>query len=243
VLYSERMLKTIGRALRSLLFPSHCEFCGVFIPSHEPGPVCTPCLDKVLLIAAPHCPFCGRTTFSEDRRCGLCGDQLFGFDQAFACVIYADEMKKMLHRFKFGKKRYLTPFFSEIMARFAKKHLSGRGGDVVPVPMDRRRRLQRGFNPSELIAGRLAASLGRAYLPSALDCAASKVPQSLLGKNERQSNVRDRFFVKKRGAVEGRDILLVDDILTTGNTASACAKALKDAGARSVTVLTFARGA
>jgi ComF family protein len=243
VLYSERMLKTIGRALRSLLFPSHCELCGVFIPSHLSSPVCPMCLDKVLLIAGPHCPSCGRTTFSPDKRCGLCGDQDFHFDRAHACVVYADEMKKLLHKLKFGKKRYLTPFFSEVMARFCKKNLPGATFDVVPVPMDRRRRLKRGFNQSELLAGRLAASLGSPYLPGILDCSVSKVPQSFLSKAERAANVRDRFFVKKNASVQGRDILLVDDILTTGNTSSACAKALKDAGARSVTVLAFARGA
>ena len=237
------MLKTLGRALSLLFFPARCELCGRQRHTRDNGAVCQDCFHGVAVIPKPHCPACGRTTFSEGQRCGACGGERFHFDRVYACVTYEGPMKKLLQKFKFGRKKFLTSFFAGTMARFCEQHLASETRwDVVSVPMDRKRRFERGFNQSELLAARLASSLDRPYVAGALDCAAAKNPQSLLGRAERKNNVRDRFFVKRPETLSGRDVLLVDDILTTGLTASACAKALKDAGARSVTVLAFARG-
>ena len=238
------MLKTIFRSAFSLVFPLNCELCGRFLASHEHGPVCTVCKRRVVLIAPPHCTGCGRTTFDDTELCGNCLGEKFYFDRAYSSVLYGSDMKELVHRFKFGGKRFLAPFFCETMEKFALLYLKTIPWDtIVPVPMTRKREGERGFNQARVLSGRLAGKFAKPHAPRALRCLASEKSQAALGRSERKTNAEGRFFVKDRSAVEQRDILLIDDILTTGQTGSACAKALKDAGANSVTLFTFARGA
>ena len=238
------MLETISKTLLSLVFPLHCQLCGELLPSEKTGGVCLSCERSVPLILPPHCPRCGRTVPFENENCGHCSDERFAFDRAFACVLYDAPAKELLHRFKFGRKRYLLPFFSERMIRFASRYLTPETWDwVLPVPMHPKTKFERGFNQSELLSSALAGHFGRPHSSRILSCRLSERPQAALKKNDRKTNVRGLFFVKKPGEPRAKNVLLVDDILTTGQTASACAKALKGAGARTVTVLAFARGA
>ena len=175
--------------------------------------------------------------------CGRCADEKFHFDRAYACVFYESGMKEILHGFKFGRKRFLAAFLSRVMAKFMRQHLADSSWDlVVPVPMDKKKEFGRGFNQSRILSAALAKKFSLAHGPATLGCAPSRTPQAFLKKTERRKNVQGRFFVRDAAEAASKDILLIDDILTTGQTASACAKTLKDAGARSVTVLAFARG-
>ena len=238
------MWTTLTDTLLGLVFPLDCGLCGELLPSRQNGGICGRCENAVVLIPGPHCPGCGRTALFENARCGRCENEKFHFDRAFACVFYKDGMKTLLHDFKFGRKRFLAPFFSRLMMRFALEHLrSEKWALVVPVPMDKKKEFERGFNPSEALSASVAKKTGRPHLAGALACRPAETPQAALTKTERRSNVRGRFFVRKPEAVVSKNILLVDDILTTGQTASACALALKIAGSGTVTVLAFARGA
>ena len=237
------MLKTISRTILSLVFPLHCELCGALAESPENAGVCPTCEKLVRLIEAPHCPGCGRTGLNDQEACGRCRDEKFHFDRAYACVFYESGMKELLHGFKFGRKRFLAAFLSGIMAEFTRRHLKDSSWDlVVPVPMDKKKEFERGFNQSRVLSTALAKKFAWTHGPGILGSTPSGTPQASLKKTERKKNVRGRFFVQDTAGVASKNILLVDDILTTGQTASACAKALKDAGARSVTVLAFARG-
>ena len=237
------MLKTISRTLFSLVFPLHCELCGRLLPSRESAGVCPSCEGRIALIASPHCPGCGRTSLGESERCARCRDEKFHFDRAYACTFYESGVKEILHGFKFGRKRFLAAFLSKIMTKFTQRHLKDGSWDlVVPVPMDKKKEFERGFNQSRVLSAALAKKLALPHQPGVLRCSPSEKPQAFLNKSERRRNVQGRFFVNEAARVTSRNILLVDDILTTGQTASACARALKDAGANSVTVLAFARG-
>jgi ComF family protein len=123
------------------------------------------------------------------------------------------------------------------------RHLGpGRYDAVVAVPLDPATRKERGFNQSELLSDAVSRHSGVPDLSPALGRVRSAMPQHLLDKAARASNVRDRFFVKDTSAVRGKNLLLIDDVLTTGRTASECARVLKKAGATRVEVLAAAGG-
>lgn len=237
------MLKTVSRALFSLVFPLDCEWCGQMLSSREKAVVCLACERRVSLIKPPHCSGCGRTAFDEGDLCGHCFNDSLHFDRAYGCVLYESGMKKLLHGFKFGGKKFLAPFFCQIMERFAESYLSPRAWDVViPVPMTRKKKNERGFNQAEVLSRALAKKFSKPHDTRTLYCRPSERAQARLTKSERKVNARGRFFVKNASVAAKGHILLVDDILTTGQTGSACAQALKEAGASSVTLFALARG-
>ncbi|MGH7197655.1 MAG: ComF family protein [Candidatus Omnitrophota bacterium] len=152
-------------------------------------------------------------------------------------------MKELLHAYKFGGRKYLAHFFVKLMTRFAKNYLNTADHDaVLPIPLDAEKRRERGFNQSELISAALSRSLGLPHLSGGLRRMKSFSSQSLLPKEDRRSNIAGCFSVNEGFAVKNKRLLLVDDILTTGYTASEAARALKEAGAGAVTVLACARG-
>jgi competence protein ComFC len=176
--------------------------------------------------------------------CTECLGETFHFDRAFACTLYDGAMKKLLHAYKFHNRTILKNFFSEVLSRFVSLHLDlGALDAVAAMPLDPERKNTRGFNQSALLCSSVAKKFKKTDLSPQLLRQRSPSTQSLLKKSERKSNVRGRFFVKDRGIFTGKNILLIDDILTTGQTASECARILKEAGARAVTVLVLARGA
>jgi len=116
-----------------------------------------------------------------------------------------------------------------------------KGALIVPVPLHPRRRRERGFNQSELIARELARRADTSVAPDALVRRQDTAPQTGLSAASRRANVRGAFAVRQRARVSGRTVVLVDDVFTTGATAHACARALREAGAAEVRLLTMAR--
>lgn len=236
------MLKTLSETVFSLVFPVSCELCAALLPPGGTPGVCRACRGRFRPIPAPHCPGCGRSVLSAKDRCGHCPREGFHFDRAFACMPYDENMKKLLHAFKFGRRRSLAPFFEGWMGDFLREHVPSDAWDLaVPVPMDPAHERERGFNQAKLLCAFAAKTFGKPYAPGVLG-RRKGAAQSSLGKRERERNASGRFFVRDAESVASRKVLLVDDILTTGQTASACAKALKEAGAGTVTVLAVARG-
>ena len=237
------MLKTISEAVFSLVFPVSCELCEAFLPSGGLQGICQNCQKSLSRLTPPCCAGCGRAASKDGERCGHCRNEDFHFDRAYACTYYDDKMKKLLHAFKFERRRFLLPFFANLMKDFADRHLPKDSWDrLVPVPMNSVHERERGFNQARLLSATLAQSSGKAHASGALGCRGTGAMQSSLKRSERKRNAEGRFFVQKPGSIASGRVLLVDDILTTGHTASACAKALKDAGAKTVTVLALARG-
>ena len=143
---------------------------------------------------------------------------------------------------KFQKKLWLLKVFSEPLEQFSHSTQLKNYDVLVPVPLDTRRERERGFNQALMIA-QILAGKNRKGIPirQILRKRKRTLPQSQLKRQERLSNLNGAFLVKKRGSVRGKQLLLIDDIFTTGSTINECAKILKEDGAERVDFLTIAR--
>ena len=173
--------------------------------------------------------------------CGSCLAEPPPFDRLRAAVAYGDISRQVALKLKYSGR----PGLAETLARFMLRHVEAEGGDplLVPVPLHRWRIWKRGYNQAALIASAVSRRSG---LPVGLDLLTrtrATPPLKGLGRRERALAVRGAFAVpaERRALLAGRRILLVDDVYTSGATASACARALKRSGAASVEVLCWAR--
>ncbi|HLY16718.1 MAG TPA: ComF family protein [Bryobacteraceae bacterium] len=166
----------------------------------------------------------------------LCRGGMRGFDEAYCYGAYEGTLRKLIHLFKYaGMRRLARPLGALAAAALPRDR---QFDAVAAVPLHWRRRWQRGFNQSELLARAIARRRGIPVIP-ALRRASSTRAQAGLSNAQRRENVTGAFRARRRLA--GLRILLVDDVMTTGATAGACARALKKAGARSVSLLALAR--
>jgi ComF family protein len=171
--------------------------------------------------------------------CARCAAEPPAWDWARAAAEYEGVARDAIHAFKFDGK---TALARPLAALVAEQWGVAVGSDVaalVPVPLARGRRRERGFNQAALLAGRLGARLGVPVRAGWLARVRATRPQSDLGAAERRANVRGAFAAP--ATVAGRHVVVVDDVLTTGATAAECARALRLAGAARVGVLTVAR--
>ena len=243
VCYITLMLKTAFEAASALIFPKVCETCQDILPLRNQHGVCAACAGTILKIKAPFCSLCGRSAAHQNALCGQCRDTGFAFDCVYAACYYEGKMRELLQAFKYGGKKPLRLFFSEILSDFISRHLALSEIDAfVSVPMETGKQNERGFNQAALLTRHVARTAGRQDLSAYFKRKKSKRSQSRLNKNERAHNITGSFFVKNREIFSGKKIVLIDDILTTGFTASECSRTLKAAGALSVTALAVARG-
>jgi ComF family protein len=206
--------------------------------------VCPACLRKpTAFIAEYFCrdcrtPFQNRFPLDEDGRCSLCRLGLNGFDAAYCFGAFEAELRELIHVFKYGRVQTLAGPLGRFLALALPR--AEEFDVVVPMPLYWTRRWTRGFNQSELLAREIAR---RASVPvrKVVRRAKPTTPQAGLTNAKRRANVRGAFQVRRPERVAGLRILLVDDVMTTGATASSCARELKRAGAARVTLLTVAR--
>jgi ComF family protein len=247
-----RWLRAFGRGFADLLYPRSCPGCDGPAPdtdaTGESTPVCPACESKLEPLLPPFCEVCGQPYESGSSeggfRCFNCGGRKFAFDFAISPYLARGLLREMVHRFKFGKVEPLRQPLGRLFARvFDDPRLRDRDWRLVPVPIHWRRRYQRGFNQAEELAAVLSKSTGIPVV-DALRRVVFTPPQSRLNRQQRLENLARAIRVRPNrvAAIRERDLLLVDDIFTTGSTGQACAEALKSAGARSVAVITLARG-
>jgi ComF family protein len=232
------MAATSGRAF-DLLLPPACVACGVGV---DPGdaPVCTACWLKLPRVHPPWCPTCGctRTTHAAAGRSSRCGECLEWPD------LRMEEMTvRLVHSLKYGGWRRLAPRMASAMTASARRLAGPASHRLVPVPLSEARRRERGFNQAELLGRGLADETGWP-LVKLLRRRRAGEQQARLGRRGRAENVLGVFEVTDlRRASSSGSILLVDDVVTTGATAAACADAVTSAGLRCSGVVSFARAA
>jgi ComF family protein len=168
----------------------------------------------------------------------LCRRGLSGFDAAYSFGFYDGTLRKLIQLFKYGRVSTLATPLGRMLTDALPRE---RAYDlIVPMPMHWRRRWSRGFNQAELLARVIARQLNIPII-RAVHRSKATPPQAGLTAAQRRANMSGAFGIRRPGSVQGKRILLVDDVFTTGSTAGACARALKRAGAAYVAVLTVAR--
>lgn len=242
-----RRLRPLQRVL-DLVLPPRCLGCGELV--ERQGTLCVTCWAAIAFVTEPLCRCCG-LPFAFDpgsdatetgSLCGACLAEPPAFERARAVMRYDDASRPLLLGFKHGDRTEAAPPFAAWMARSGAELLAG-AEVVAPVPLHWRRLLARRYNQAALLAWPLAAAAGAPAAPDLLLRRRATPSQGRLSRAERQRNVAGAFAVNPRraAALQGRRLLLVDDVMTTGATVSACARAALRAGAASVDVLVLAR--
>ena len=183
-------------------------------------------------------PFQNAFPLDAEGQCGLCRNGLRGFDSAYSFGAYEGVLRELIHIYKYGRVKTLARPLGDLLAAALPR--DQRFDFVVPVPLHWQRRWQRGFNQSALLAQSIARRTGIPML-RALGRVRSTAAQAGLSNTNRRKNVSTAFRCRRPASVAGKRILLIDDVMTTGSTAAACAIALKRAGATKVALLAVAR--
>ena len=231
-----------GRVLDSLL-PPRCLSCGALVA--QPGALCPACWERVDFIGPPMCAVCGLPfdyDLGPDAWCGACARERPPFERARAVVRYNEGSRGLLLAFKHGDRTEAAPAFGAWLARAGGELL--RDADIiVPVPLHWIRLFQRRYNQAALLAHALARHGEIPIVPDLLVRRRFSPYQGRLSAAARRRNVAGAFGVKedRRALLEGRRVLLVDDVMTTGATAAACARTLRRGGAGAVDVIVLAR--
>ncbi len=207
--------------------------------------MCAPCLKKPEPLAAEffciscRTPFLNRFPLDADGRCPLCRNGLHGFDAAYSFGAYSGVLRELIHLYKYGRIRTLAGPLSGLLSAALPR--DEKFDAITSVPLHWRRKWDRGFNQSELLAHQIGRRTGLPVV-RALRRVRATSAQAGLSKTRRRQNVASAFAPSRAvQPLAGKNVLLIDDVMTTGSTAAACALALKRAGVRRVALLTVAR--
>lgn len=225
----------------AVLFPSSCPACGALLSHPARGPLCDACWLTLPRHRGGAC-HCGMPLLPGRCECGRCRRGRQPLAAGASLGPYEGSLRVLLHQLKYaGRRRIAVRLAALLLEDEGAARLVASSDLLVPVPLHPRRLRERGFNQSALIAAALARVSGRPCFPEALVRRRDTAPQSGLKAAERRRNMRDAFVVRRRARVAGRVVTVVDDVVTTGATAQACARALTLAGAAEVRLLTAAR--
>ena len=229
--------------LFQFFLPPQCPCCEKCLEENQQG-FCSNCLSEIHWIEPPFCSICGIPYISketESHPCGACVTHRKYFTIARALGAYEATLQKAIHHWKYEGKTNLTPFFAEWMAEGLTRYWKTDSFDfLIPVPLHTQRLRERGFNQALLLVKELSRRSGIPYRKTILQKKKPTVPQVNLSGAERERGLRGAFHVVGMEELEGKWVLLVDDVYTTGATVNECSKVLLRGGAKRVDVLTLA---
>ena len=241
------MLRTLTDSILTLVYPQDCAVCGLEVSRSRDGIACLDCWNETRLFTGNEtlCKKCGAFLFEYDRGdsvlCQKCDEHCY--DAAVAVGIYEKALAASILRLK--RTPYIPARVRELM-RPAVDRLAVRSAEllIVPIPLSPRRAHERGFNQASVIGQLVSRMSGFAFDDSSLVRSVhTPVHRAGMDRKARARTVKDAFQVVRPKLIADADLLLIDDVLTSGETASSCAQVLKESGARSVNVLTIARAA
>jgi ComF family protein len=232
--------------LLDMVFPADCEACERPLPPAHPSCLCTPCHDAMAPVQGPLCDVCGVPLPSDQAgaSCLGCLRHPPAFTSARAAALYLpaatglNPLAAAVRSLKYRRRRQVAEALGGLLAE---RYPFRSDALLVPVPLHLGRLRARGFNQALLLARALGRRRGLPVAARVLARARPTEAQTGLPAADRRRNLRDAFIVRSTAAIECRPVVLVDDVLTTGATADACARALLAAGARRVDVYTAGR--
>src|SRR5690348_114427 len=230
----------------AFLYPETCQLCRTEPATAGAGFVCARCRSQVHFIEAPFCERCGLPYAGDVTtpfECANCREMKLHFSSARSAVVAHNVVREAVHRYKYQRALWFEPFLADLFLRQALPVLGRRDWDfIVPVPLYPVKQREREFNQAERLATHLSAATTIPLNVRLLRRVRATATQTLLTRQQRAANMRGAFAVHPGDRLDGERVVLVDDVFTTGATTSACAEALRAAGAGDVCVWTVARG-
>lgn len=245
-----RPLRIALDSFTAVLLPSDCRICSQPLVRLSRIPVCSDCLSSLSPAGANACSICGEalgfTPTELNAACGMCRRAHPRFDFAISFGSYDGALRRLVHLFKYEQLQPAASILGRKLgeAIVTRNLVSEDPILVVPVPLHKSKRRQRGFNQSELLAQSALKHLERSRFElhtGNLRRVRPTVSQTGLTRHQRRENVRGAFMVTVPERVRARTVLIVDDVYTTGTTLNECARVLRAAGAKQVFVATVAR--
>lgn len=245
VLVFARLFKRAIEFILCIVFPPKCIFCNTLLPLKTEIEICDRCYKSVPFIKGKVCSKCGQPIHTPygPEQCIDCRKTFHYFEQGTSVFEYKGVVREALVRYKFfGKKRY-SKTLGKLMAIELKEMKNWPIFDIIVyTPLYRKKLLTRGYNQAELLAKVIAKELGCSVGKNILCKTKDTLPQSTLSKYERRKNVKGAFAICAVQYFNNMNVLLVDDVYTTGATVNECARLLKKRHAKSVYVVTAAIG-
>jgi competence protein ComFC len=228
------------------IYPETCQLCGTERATARNGFVCARCWQQVRFIKPPFCGRCG-LPFAGDIttpfECTNCREMQLHFRFARSAVVARGGVLEAIHRLKYRRQLWFEDFLAGLFLQEAVPALRGQNWDlIVPIPLHPVKEREREFNQAGRFATRLSAAVQIPVNDKLLRRVVPTATQTLLTRQQRAANMRGAFALRPGAHLNGEQVVLVDDVFTTGATTGACARVLLAAGAGDVCVWTVARG-
>lgn len=236
------MIRQMISGMQKLFWPEICPFCG----NANRGGICLSCQEKLqeLIIKEPRCMRCGKPVRKDEQEyCHDCEHTYHYYDRGAALWLHKEPVRKSVYQFKYHNQRKFGQFYAkEMVSHYEKLLRSWEPEVIIPVPLHRKRRRQRGYNQAQILAEELGKLL---HIPAASELLVrirNTNPQKQQNKKQRKQNLQQAFAFKYRLLRRVNSVLIIDDIYTTGNTIDELAKILKQAGVQKVYFLVISIG-
>jgi ComF family protein len=244
------LLSDILKNFINLAIPNYCLNC--YTPlGFSKSPICDKCWDEKIRNLYPFCEKCGRSLkdiahFENNCKSCLLNEKKYWFDSAYYCFVYQGIIKKCIEEFKYKQKLSLLDLICNEMVNFANKYIlpNHQIDFIIPIPMHIKKLKEREYNQSELIAMHIAKRINKPLKNNIIKKIKYNRPQMKLSAFERKRNIKGVFKINNKNiSLFGRkNILLIDDVMTTGSTFNECALILKKQEVKEVIAFAFARG-
>lgn len=237
-----KYLRELMTAGLTLLFPPSCPCCRKMLEDSEQL-LCEDCFEQLKFIKKPYCSCCGKvfTGGEENHLCGVCLQSRWKFDKVRSFFAYEEIIAGLIHKLKYSGDMTGLETLRWLGEQNDVLHDLDTPDYILPVPLHVKRLRKRGFNQALVLARSLFPDEKKKIRYDILLRTGDTPSQTGLSGKERRKNLKKAFVIEKASEVAGKNILLVDDVFTTGATANECANALKAAGCETVNVLTICR--